>query len=134
MQGTSQTLELDFGGTKVLVDTPENSHDELTGLPMIPSEVSQAMKVEIEELERLKVGTVLSESEGRRLGKENKVQVLTSRWVIAQKAPGLARRRLVVRDFATGFSLRDLFADIQFGWTSRFSRGVCRATSYDLFS
>ena len=104
MQGTSQTLELDFGGTKVLVDTPENSHDELTGLPMIPSEVSQAMKVEIEELERLKVGTVLSESEGRRLGKENKVQVLTSRWVITQKAQGLARCRLVVRDFATGES------------------------------
>lgn len=103
-EGVNTQLELEFGGTKVIVETPEKSHDELTGLPMIPSEVSQAMKVEIEELERLKVGTVLSESEGRRLGKENKVQVLTSRWVITQKAPGLARCRLVVCDFATGES------------------------------
>ena len=101
-EGNGDFFEEDFGGQKVRVDIPERSFDELTGAALDFEQVKQGMKTEVQQLERLKVGRCLVEREGRALAKEKQVTVLTSRWVLTQKTPEIARCRLVVRDFATG--------------------------------
>ena len=50
----------DFGGQKVRVDIPESSFDELTGAALNFEQVKQGMKTEVQQLERLKAGAVLS--------------------------------------------------------------------------
>ena len=60
------------------------------------------MKTEMSQLEALKVGICLPEDEGRELAKAANVKILISRWVLTQKKVGLARCRLVVREFASG--------------------------------
>ena len=101
-EGNGDFFVEEFGGQKVRVDIPERSFDELTGAALDFEQVKQGMKTEVQQLERLKVGRCLVEREGRALAKEKQVTVLTSRWVLTQKAPEIARCRLVVRDFATG--------------------------------
>ena len=101
-EGNGDFFVEEFGGQKVRVDIPESSFDELTGAALDFEQVKQGMKTEVQQLERLKVGRCLVEREGRALAKEKQVTVLTSRWVLTQKTPEIARCRLVVRDFATG--------------------------------
>ena len=101
-EGNGDFFVEEFGGQKVRVDIPERSFDELTGAALDFEQVKQGMKTEVQQLERLKVGRCLVEREGRALAKEKQVTVLTSRWVLTQKTPEIARCRLVVRDFATG--------------------------------
>ena len=96
------TFEEKFGGMDIVVHVPDYPVDELTGLAMSHSQVAEGMRTEVKQLERLQVGKCLLEAEGREMAKVNKVQVLTSRWVITQKTADLARCRLVVRDFASG--------------------------------
>ena len=94
----------EFGGKNVKVTIPVNSVDGFTGSPLDPDQVKEGMKTEVEQLERLKVGSCLVEKEGRQLAKEKRVTVPTSRWVLTQKTATIARCRIVVRDFATGGS------------------------------
>ena len=101
-EGNGDFFVEEFGGQKVRVDIPESSFDELTGAALDFEQVKQGMKTEVQQLERLKVGRCLVEREGRALAKEKQVTVLTSRWVLTQTTPEIARCRLVVRDFATG--------------------------------
>ena len=101
-EGNGDFFVEEFGGQKVRVDIPERSFDKLTGAALDFEQVKQGMKTEVQQLERLKVGRCLVEREGRALAKEKQVTVLTSRWVLTQKTPEIARCRLVVRDFATG--------------------------------
>ena len=84
------------------VEVPKGPMDELTQLPLIEQEVLEGMKTEMCQLEALKVGTCLPEDEGRELAKKANVKILSSRWVLTQKKVGLARCRLVVREFASG--------------------------------
>ena len=84
------------------VEVPRGPIDELTHLPLIEQEVLEGMKTEMSQLETLKVGTCLPEDEGRELAKKANVKILSSRWVLTQKKVGLARCRLVVREFASG--------------------------------
>ena len=60
------------------------------------------MKTEVKQLETLKFGKNMTETEARKISKEKNAKILTSRWVNTQKTPTLARCRLVVRDFASG--------------------------------
>ena len=53
------------------------------------------MKTEVKQLETLKVGRNMTESEARKLSREKGAKILTSRWVLTQKTPSLARCRLV---------------------------------------
>lgn len=99
---TTTTFKEKFGGAEVHVTVPQDVQDELTGINMDHGQVATAMQLEVQQLERLKVGTCLTESEGRKLAREKKAPILTSRWVITQKTSVLARCRLVVRDFAAG--------------------------------
>ena len=101
-EGNGDFFVEEFGGQKVRVDIPERSFDELTGAALDVEQVKQGMKTEVQQLGRLKVGRCLVEREGRALAKEKQVTVLTSRWVLTQKTPEIARCHLVVRDFATG--------------------------------
>ena len=91
-----------FGGIDINVEVPSEVNDELTGLALDHSQVVEGMKTEVRQLESLKVGKNMTESEARKLAKEKGVKILTSRWVNTQKTPTLARCRLVVRDFASG--------------------------------
>ena len=91
-----------FGGIDINVEVPSEVNDELTGLALDHSQVVEGMKTEVRQLESLKVGKNMTESEARKLAKEKGVKILTSRWVNIQKTPTLARCRLVVRDFASG--------------------------------
>ena len=96
---TNTTFTERFGGIDINVEVPSEVNDELTGLAL---DHSQGMKTEVRQLESLKVGKNMTESEARKLAKEKGVKILTSRWVNTQKTPTLARCRLVVRDFASG--------------------------------
>ena len=91
-----------FGGIDIKVEVPSEVNDELTGLALDHSQVVEGMKTEVRQLESLKVGKNMTESEARKLAKEKGVKILTSRWVNTQKTPTLAGCRLVVRDFASG--------------------------------
>ena len=91
-----------FGGIKIEVEVPLEVNDELTGLPLNHEQVVEGMKTEVKQLETLKVGRNMTESEARKISREKGAKILTSRWVLTQKTPSLARCRLVVRDFALG--------------------------------
>ena len=91
-----------FGGIKIEVEVPLEVNDELTGLPLNHEQVVEGMKTEVKQLETLKVGRNMTESEARKLSREKGAKILTSRWALTQKTPSLARCRLVVRDFASG--------------------------------
>ena len=91
-----------FGGIDIKVEIPSEVNDELTGLALEHSQVVEGMKTEVRQLESLKVGKNMTESEARKLAKEKGVKILTSRWVNTQKTPTLARCRLVAIDFASG--------------------------------
>ena len=91
-----------FGGIKIEVEVPPEVNDELTGLPLNHEQVIEGMKTEVKQLETLKVGRNMTESEARKISREKGAKILTSRWVLTQKTPSLARCRLVVRDFASG--------------------------------
>ena len=91
-----------FGGIKIEVEVPLEVNDELTGLPLNHEQVVEGMKTEVKQLETLKVGRNMTESEARKLSREKGAKILTSRWVLTQKTPSLARCCLVVRDFASG--------------------------------
>ena len=99
---TNMTFTERFGGIDIKVEVPSEVDDELTGLALDHSQVVEGMKTEVRQLESLKVGKNMTESEARKLAKEKGVKILTSRWVNTQKTPTLARCRLVVRDFASG--------------------------------
>ena len=99
---TNTTFTEKFGGIDIKVEVPSEVNDELTGLALDHSQVVEGMKTEVRQLESLKVGKNMTESEARKLAKEKGVKILTSRWVNTQKTPTLARCRLVVRDFASG--------------------------------
>eukprot|EP00434_Breviolum_minutum_P044116 symbB.v1.2.039362.t1/scaffold6515.1/size17451/1 len=99
---TNTTSTEKFGGIDIKVEVPSEVNDELTGLALDHSQVVEGMKTEVRQLESLKVGKNMTESEARKLAKEKGVKILTSRWVNTQKTPTLARCRLVVRDFASG--------------------------------
>ena len=91
-----------FGGIKIQVEVPQEVNDELTGLLLNHQQVVEGMKTEVKQLETLKVGRNMTETEARKISKEKNAKILTSRWVNTQKTPTLARCRLVVRDFASG--------------------------------
>ena len=99
---TNMTFTERFGGIDIKVEVPSEVNDELTGLALDHSQVVEGMKTEVRQLESLKAGKNMTESEARKLAKEKGVKILTSRWVNTQKTPTLARCRLVVRDFASG--------------------------------
>ena len=99
---TNTTFTEKFGGIDINVEVPSEVNDELTGLALDHSQVVEGMKTEVRQLESLKVGKNMTESEARKLAKEKGVKILTSRLVNTQKTPTLARCRLVVRDFASG--------------------------------
>ena len=68
-----------FGGIDIKVEVPSEVNDELTGLALDHSQVVEGMKTEVKQLESLKVGKNMTESEARRLAKEKGVKILTSR-------------------------------------------------------
>ena len=66
---------------------------------IIRQQVVEGMKTEVKQLETLKVGRNMTETEARKISEEKTAKILTSRWVNTQKNPTLARCRLVVRHF-----------------------------------
>ncbi|CAK9073309.1 unnamed protein product [Durusdinium trenchii] len=74
----------------------EGSSDALS-----PEEVYAAVRVELDSLTALRVGKGILEKEAQRVAKEAGIRILSSRWVLTQKSEGLARARLVVKDFRT---------------------------------
>lgn len=78
-EDNGQSFFSSFGGQNVKFTIPLNFVDELTGSPLDHDQVKEGMKTEVEQLERLKVGSCLVEKEGRQLAKEKRLTVLTSR-------------------------------------------------------
>ena len=76
-----------FGGININVEVPSEVNDELTGLTLDHMQVVEGMKTEVKQLESLKVGKNMTESEDRKLAKEKGVKILTSRWVNTQRRP-----------------------------------------------
>ena len=71
-----------FGGIKIEVEVPLEVNDELTGLPLNHEQVVEGMKTEVKQLETLKVGRNMTESEARKISREKGAKILTSRWVL----------------------------------------------------
>ena len=67
------------------VEVPHEVNDELTGLPLDHQQVVEGMKTEVKQLETLKVGRNMTETEARKISKEKNAKILTSRWVIYPK-------------------------------------------------
>ena len=82
-----------FGGVKIEVEVPLKSM--MNCLPLNHKQVVEGMKTEVKQLETLKVGRNMTESEARKISREKNAKILTSRWVLTQKTPSLARCRLV---------------------------------------
>ena len=82
---TNTTFTERFGGIDIKVEVPSEVNDELTGLALDHSQVVEGMKTEVRQLESLKVGKNMTESEARKLAKEKGVKILTSRWVNTHK-------------------------------------------------
>ena len=101
--GSAKTLCFDvpFCGAKVRCYVPDNAVSETNGERLDPQLLEEAMRLELEELESFKVGTVVSEEMAKKVARTNGRRILTSRWVNTVKKPGLYRARLVVRDFAS---------------------------------
>ena len=101
--GSAKTLCFDvpFCGAKVRCYVPDNAVSETNGERLDPQLLEKAMRLELEELESFKVGTVVSEEMAKKVARTNGRRILTSRWVNTIKKPGLCRARLVVRDFAS---------------------------------
>ena len=101
--GSAKTLCFDvpFCGAKVRCYVPDNAVSETNGERLDPQLLEKAMRLELEELESFKVGTVVSEEMAKKVARTNGRRILTSRWVNTIKKPGLYRARLVVRDFAS---------------------------------
>ena len=74
-----------FGGIKIEVEVPLEVNDELTGLPLNHEQVVEGMKTEVKQLETLKVGRNMTESEARKISREKGAKILTSRWVFDPK-------------------------------------------------
>ena len=75
---TNTTFTEKFGGIDINVEVPSEVNDELTGLALDHSQVVEGMKTEVRQLESLKVGKNMTESEARKLAKEKGVKILTS--------------------------------------------------------
>ena len=56
-----------FGGIEIQVEVPLEVNDELTGLPLDHQQVVEGMKTEVRQLETLKVGRNMTETEARKL-------------------------------------------------------------------
>eukprot|EP00439_Symbiodinium_sp_Y106_P019771 s420_g2.t1 len=96
-----KVVETSFCGLKVEVPIPHDLRDENTGDALSPEEVYAAVRVELDSLTALRVGKGILEKEAQRVAKEAGIRILSSRWVLTQKSEGLARARLVVKDFRT---------------------------------
>ena len=59
-------------------------NDELTGLPSDHAQVVEGMRTEVKQLETLKVGKNMTESEARKLAKKKGAKILTSRLEMGQ--------------------------------------------------
>ena len=74
-----------FGGIKIQVEVPQEVNDELTGLLLNHQQVIEGMKTEVKQLETLKVGRNMTETEARKISKEKNAKILTSRWVTLKR-------------------------------------------------
>ena len=63
-----------FGGINISVDVPSEVNDELTGLTLDHAQVVEGMRTEVRQLETLKVGKNMTESEARKLASERGVK------------------------------------------------------------
>ena len=101
--GSAKTrcFDVPFCGAKVRCYVPDNAVSETNGERLDPQLLEEAMRLELEELESFKVGTVVSEEMTKRVARTNGRRILTCRRVNTVKKPGLYRARLVVRDFAS---------------------------------
>ena len=67
--GASSTVFKEhFGGIEIQVEVPSEVHDELTGMLLDHAQVIEGMKTEVRQLETLKVGKNLTESNARKTG------------------------------------------------------------------
>lgn len=96
------TFSTHFGGMDIDVHVPIKNYDELTGMELDHQQTVKGFRTEVEGLEKLQVGVCLKETDARKMAREKKVKLLSSRWVKTQKTADIVRCRLVVRDFASG--------------------------------
>ena len=65
-----------FGGIKIEVEVPLEVNDELTGLSLNHEQVVEGMKTEVKQLETLKVGRNMTDSEARKISREKGAKIL----------------------------------------------------------
>ena len=75
-RGKSRSFEVPFCGSKILCVVPDNAVSETTGEKLDPELLEKAMRLELEELESFRVGTVVSEEQAKRLARTNGRRVL----------------------------------------------------------
>ena len=96
-----ETKQVKWGSQTVDVTLPSGGVCDLTGEVLPRKEVQEGILTEVTALAGLEVGDVIAESEGRALCKRKNLKMIPTRWVVTRKAPGLARCRMVAKDFKT---------------------------------
>ena len=78
---------------------PKDARCELSGAALESVKVRDAMELELKEMSKLEVGTILNEVEARDKAERTGTKILACRWVLSLKTDGRTRARLVTKDF-----------------------------------
>ena len=88
-----------IGDRQVWFQVPENPHCEVTGAKLKQSDVEAGMRKELQQLSKLKVGTVVGQESAKKKAKASGAKIFATRWVVVRKPNGVVRCRLVVKEF-----------------------------------
>ena len=88
-----------IGDRQVWFQVPENPHCEVTGAKLKQSDVESGMRKELQQLSKLKVGTVVGQESAKKKAKASGAKIFATRWVVVRKPNGVVRCRLVAKEF-----------------------------------
>ena len=89
-------------GTRLWQEVSKQPRCELSGASLEQEAVAEAMKLELEEMTRLRVGRVVSTEVAKEIEKSSGNRIMATRWVVSLKGDGRTRCRLVCEDFRSG--------------------------------
>ena len=89
-------------GARLWQEVSKQPKCELSGASPEQEAVAEAMKLELEEMTRLRVGRVVSTEMAKEIEKSFGNRIMATRWVVSLKGDGRTRCRLVCKDFRSG--------------------------------
>ena len=94
--------DISLCGTSLRLHRPHYAISDVTGEWLDIDLVMSGIRVEVFNMTEQLVGTVCTETEAKNLCQQHSIRVITTRWVVSLKEPGLVRSRLVARELKKG--------------------------------